>query len=175
VRRVNVTSKRPVQRDRTTRRRGPEPPAANASGRRKTAAASPSIALPTDADTVEIRAAARAIRLTNLRKVFWPTLGLTKRDLLQYYADVAPALLPHVRERAVPIIYFLAGRLSGIDYTFHKEMILEPGAHLTEGRRPRRGGVRRGRLGPGVRFTPGAHPQPAARLQCAGAMLAALV
>src|SRR5256886_5352108 len=24
--------------------------------------------------------------------------GLTKRDLLQYYADVAPVLLPHIRE-----------------------------------------------------------------------------
>ena len=29
----------------------------------------------------------REVRLTNLRKVFWPELGLTKGDLLQYYAD----------------------------------------------------------------------------------------
>jgi hypothetical protein len=57
--------------------------------------------LPTDADTVEIRAGERAVRLTNLRKVFWPELGLTKRDLLQYYADVAPVLLPHLRDRAM--------------------------------------------------------------------------
>jgi bifunctional non-homologous end joining protein LigD len=51
----------------------------------------PSLSLPTDADTVEIRDGERAVRLTNLRKVFWPELGLTKRDLLQYYADVAPS------------------------------------------------------------------------------------
>ena len=57
--------------------------------------------LPADTDTVEIRAGERAIRLTNLRKVFWPELGLTKRDLLQYYADVAPVLLPHLRDRAM--------------------------------------------------------------------------
>ena len=57
--------------------------------------------LPADTDTVEIRAGERAIRLTNLRKVFWPGLGLTKRDLLQYYADVAPVLLPHLRDRAM--------------------------------------------------------------------------
>jgi bifunctional non-homologous end joining protein LigD len=50
---------------------------------------------------VEVRAGDRAVRLTNLRKVFWPTLGLTKRDLLQYYADVAPVLLPHLRDRAM--------------------------------------------------------------------------
>jgi hypothetical protein len=61
----------------------------------------PSIALPTDVNTVEIRAGDRAVRLTNLRKVFWPDCGLTKRDLLQYYADVAPVLLPHLRDGAM--------------------------------------------------------------------------
>jgi bifunctional non-homologous end joining protein LigD len=43
----------------------------------------------------------REVKLTNLDKPFWPELGLTKRDLLQYYADVAPALLPHVIDRAM--------------------------------------------------------------------------
>jgi bifunctional non-homologous end joining protein LigD len=33
--------------------------------------------------------------------VFWPEAGYTKRDLLQYYADVATALLPHLRDRAM--------------------------------------------------------------------------
>jgi bifunctional non-homologous end joining protein LigD len=57
--------------------------------------------LPDDVDTVEVRAGDRAVRLTHLRKVFWPELGLPKRALLQYYADVAPALLPHLRDRAM--------------------------------------------------------------------------
>jgi bifunctional non-homologous end joining protein LigD len=43
----------------------------------------------------------RDVRLTNLDKFFWPELGLTKGDLIQYYADVAPVLLPHVRDRAM--------------------------------------------------------------------------
>ena len=43
----------------------------------------------------------KEVRLTNLRKVFWTELGLTKGDLLQYYADVAHVLLPHVRNRAM--------------------------------------------------------------------------
>ena len=43
----------------------------------------------------------REVRLTNLRKPFWPELGLTKRDLLQYYARVASVLLPHLRDRAM--------------------------------------------------------------------------
>lgn len=46
-----------------------------------------------------VRVAGRDVRLTNLGKVFWPDLGLTKRDLLQYYADVAPLLLPHIEDR----------------------------------------------------------------------------
>jgi bifunctional non-homologous end joining protein LigD len=46
-------------------------------------------------------AGARRVRLTNLDKAFWPELGLTKRDLLQYYADVSSALLPHLRDRAM--------------------------------------------------------------------------
>ena len=59
------------------------------------------LVLPKDTDTVEVRLGERAVRLTNLRKLFWPDLGITKRDLLQYYADVAPALIPHLRDRAM--------------------------------------------------------------------------
>jgi len=51
--------------------------------------------------TVTVRAAGRDVRLTNLDKVFWPDLGVTKGDLVQYYADVAPLLLPHIRGRAM--------------------------------------------------------------------------
>lgn len=43
----------------------------------------------------------RVVRLTNLDKLFWPTLGITKRDLIQYYVDIAPALLPHLKDRAM--------------------------------------------------------------------------
>ena len=43
----------------------------------------------------------REVRLTNLRKPFWPDLGITKGDLIQYYADVSSLLLPHIRDRAM--------------------------------------------------------------------------
>jgi bifunctional non-homologous end joining protein LigD len=45
--------------------------------------------------------AGRRVQLTNLRKLFWPDRGFVKRDLLQYYADAAPWLLPHVADRAM--------------------------------------------------------------------------
>ena len=43
----------------------------------------------------------RDVRLTNLEKVFWPGAGITKGDLIQYYAEIAPALLPHLVDRAM--------------------------------------------------------------------------
>jgi bifunctional non-homologous end joining protein LigD len=59
------------------------------------------VVLPRDTDTVELRFGPRGVRLTNLGKPFWPELGITKGDLLQYYADVAHALLPHLEARAM--------------------------------------------------------------------------
>jgi bifunctional non-homologous end joining protein LigD len=43
----------------------------------------------------------REVRLTNLDKIFWTDEGITKGQLIQYYADVAPVLLPHIRDRAM--------------------------------------------------------------------------
>ena len=45
----------------------------------------------------------RTVRLTHLDRVFWPDLGLTKGDLVAYYREVAPVLLPHVRRRPFTI------------------------------------------------------------------------
>src|SRR5262249_44462239 len=59
------------------------------------------VRIPRNVDNAVLEIAGREVKLTNLRKIFWADLGLTKADLLQYYADVAPALLPHVRDRAM--------------------------------------------------------------------------
>src|SRR5262245_63894646 len=57
--------------------------------------------IPRDEDNLVASIEGKEVRLTNLRKIFWPELGLTKGDLLQYYADVAAVLLPHIRHRAM--------------------------------------------------------------------------
>ncbi len=59
------------------------------------------LTIPRDRDNVTLQVEGREVRLTNLPKIFWPALGLTKGDLLQYYADVSAALLPHIRDRAM--------------------------------------------------------------------------
>jgi len=50
---------------------------------------------------VGLLAGGKTVTLTNLRKPFWPDLAITKGDLLRYYAAIAPALLPHLRDRAM--------------------------------------------------------------------------
>jgi bifunctional non-homologous end joining protein LigD len=47
----------------------------------------------------EIRRGERTVRLSNLDKPYWPEHGITKGDLLRYYREVAPTLLPHIRDR----------------------------------------------------------------------------
>jgi bifunctional non-homologous end joining protein LigD len=59
------------------------------------------VRIPADADDIELRPGRRAVGLSNLSKVFWPEAGYTKRDLLQYYADVSTVLIPHLRNRAM--------------------------------------------------------------------------
>ena len=61
----------------------------------------PALAIPEDASALEVRLGAQSVQLTNLRKPFWPELGITKGDLIQYYADMAEVLLPHLRDRAM--------------------------------------------------------------------------
>src|SRR5215213_7819532 len=61
----------------------------------------PSIKLPKNKNTIDVELDGRVVKLTNLGKLFWPRLGVTKRDLLQYYIDIAPVLLPHVTDRAM--------------------------------------------------------------------------
>ena len=59
------------------------------------------VQIPTDVDNVTVVVGGREVRLTNLRKLFWPERGVTKGALIQYYADVASVLLPHIRDRAM--------------------------------------------------------------------------
>jgi bifunctional non-homologous end joining protein LigD len=42
---------------------------------------------------------ARDVRLTSADRVLFPAVGVTKGDLFEYYGAVAPAILPHLRDR----------------------------------------------------------------------------
>jgi bifunctional non-homologous end joining protein LigD len=47
----------------------------------------------------EVRKGRRTLTLSNLDKVFWPDEGITKGDLIAYYREIAPVLVPHLKWR----------------------------------------------------------------------------
>lgn len=51
----------------------------------------------------------RRVALSNLEKVLYPESGFTKGEVLHYYATVADALLPHLRDRPVSFLRYPDG------------------------------------------------------------------
>jgi len=43
----------------------------------------------------------RHLKLSNLEKVLYPATGFTKKDVIDYYARIAPAMIPHLAGRAL--------------------------------------------------------------------------
>ena len=43
----------------------------------------------------------RTLKLSNLEKVLYPAAGFTKKDVIDYYARIAPAIIPHLAGRAL--------------------------------------------------------------------------
>jgi bifunctional non-homologous end joining protein LigD len=67
----------------------------------------------------EISRGKNVLRLSNLDKVFWPEEGITKGDLLGYYRDVAPVLVPHLRDRPFTLKRYPNGITN--DFFFQKD------------------------------------------------------
>ncbi len=60
-----------------------------------------SVSIPENRDEAVLDLGGRKVKLTHLRKAFWPERGITKGDLLRYYLRISPALLPHLIDRAM--------------------------------------------------------------------------
>lgn len=95
----------------------------------------------------EIRAEVegRTLRIGNLDKVMYPATGTTKGEVLNYYAQVAPVLLPHLADRAVTRIRWPHG-VQG-DSFFEKNLPAGAPSWLRTARVPTtgsRGGSRNG-------------------------------
>jgi bifunctional non-homologous end joining protein LigD len=52
---------------------------------------------------VEVEVEGRRLSLSNLDKVMYPAVGFTKGQVIDYYTRVAPALLPHLRDRPLTL------------------------------------------------------------------------
>ncbi|MDX6300103.1 MAG: bifunctional non-ous end joining protein LigD [Nocardioidaceae bacterium] len=57
--------------------------------------------MPETTEEVHVEVDGRTLKLSNLSKVLYPLTGTTKGEVLNYYARIAPVLLPHLAHRAV--------------------------------------------------------------------------
>jgi bifunctional non-homologous end joining protein LigD len=60
-------------------------------------------------DGVEVRVGGRTLKVTNLDKVMYPQAGFTKRDVIEYYVAIAPAILAHLEDRPLTRVRFPNG------------------------------------------------------------------
>jgi bifunctional non-homologous end joining protein LigD len=52
---------------------------------------------------VSVEVEGRELSLSNLDKVMFPAVGFTKGQVIDYYTRIAPALLPHLRDRPLTL------------------------------------------------------------------------
>lgn len=52
---------------------------------------------------MDLQIGKRKVKVSNLEKVFYPTIGFTKADLIDYYVRVSPVLLPHLKDRPMTL------------------------------------------------------------------------
>ena len=57
----------------------------------------------------------QAVQVSHLEKVYWPQTGFTKGELLGYYRQVAPLMLPHLKDRPVTLRVYPQG-VTGTSY-----------------------------------------------------------
>jgi len=73
----------------------------------------------------------REVRLSNLRKVFWPDAGYTKGDLIAYYDAVAPLMLRYLRDRPAVLTRYPDG-IKGKSFFQKDAPVFIPGWMRTE-------------------------------------------
>jgi len=58
-----------------------------------------SMPFPPDAKEEMVTINGHELKFTNLQKIYWPTEKISKRDMLNYYYEVMPYILPYMRDR----------------------------------------------------------------------------
>ena len=76
-------------------------------------------AIPHDIDQY-ISVDGQVLKLTNMKKVYWPQDGITKEDTIDYYREIASVMLPHLIDRPESLHRFPDG-IEG-NHFFHKDM-----------------------------------------------------
>ncbi|HEY6304856.1 MAG TPA: non-homologous end-joining DNA ligase, partial [Candidatus Angelobacter sp.] len=74
--------------------------------------------LPADSTELALTINNRRLKFTNLKKVFYPADGYTKRDVINFYAAVADLLVPHLQARPLSLKRYPNGIAA--DFFFQK-------------------------------------------------------
>ena len=72
------------------------------------------------ASSRQVEVDGRELKLTNLDKVLYPEAGFSKGEMVDYYAKVAPAMIPHLAGRAVTLRRFPEG-VDDLDAAFFEK------------------------------------------------------
>ncbi len=51
----------------------------------------------------------QSVQVSHLEKPYWPAIGFTKGDMLHFYRQIAPTMLPHFKDRPVTLRLFPEG------------------------------------------------------------------
>jgi bifunctional non-homologous end joining protein LigD len=76
--------------------------------------------LPADSTELTLTINHQRLKFTNLKKVFYPADGYTKRDVINFYAAAADLLVPHLRDRPLSLKRYPNGIAA--DFFFQKEV-----------------------------------------------------
>jgi len=67
------------------------------------------VAARSGTDAYEARRGRRVVSLSSPERILWPGEGITKGDLFEYYRVIAPAIVPHLRDRPFTMKRFREG------------------------------------------------------------------
>jgi bifunctional non-homologous end joining protein LigD len=56
-----------------------------------------------ESERVHVEIDGHRLAVTNLQKVLYPLVGFTKAQVIDYYARIAPVMLPHIRDRGITL------------------------------------------------------------------------
>ncbi len=104
--------KKPAKRGRTSPAESEGPVKRMRRGARTQAASGP--------NERDVKVGRNMVHLTNLNKVFWPNEGYTKGDVIRYYEQMHPVLLPHLKDRPQSL-YRTPNGINGPGF-FHKDV-----------------------------------------------------
>jgi bifunctional non-homologous end joining protein LigD len=57
----------------------------------------------------EIKFGKITLKLTNQKKIYWPVDNITKGDMLEYYENIAPLMLPYLKDKPISLNRFPNG------------------------------------------------------------------